>query len=63
MTFKNALCLAALPDWLGYAPWAMQCHRRTGHPGRHRVVYRDGGIREWVSGDRESVLIKEPETQ
>lgn len=61
MSFKNALCLAGLPDWLGYAPWVVQCHRRANHLGRHRVVYRDGGIREWATGDRESLLTKEPE--
>lgn len=63
MAFKNALCLAPIPDAYGYIrpPWCLQCHRRGGHPGKHRVVFRDGGVREWNSGDRESVLKKDKE--
>ena len=60
MGFKNALCLASVPGWGwtigGY--W-LSCKRRTNHPGRHRVVFRDGGVGEWAQGDRESVLTKE----
>ena len=59
--FKNALCLAHRPDYYGPAGgWHQSCHRRTGHEGRHRIVYWDGGVLEWNDGDRESVPTKEP---
>lgn len=62
MTFKNALCLARRPDL--YASfshsYAHLCKRHTNHPGRHRVVFRDGGVREWNSGDRETELTTKP---
>ena len=55
--FKNALCLHPIPDWYGgHAPC---CRRRRGHLGRHRVVFRDGGVREWNSADLETELTKE----
>lgn len=56
--FKNALCLAGIPDAAGYSgvPYSLQCKRRTGHPKKHRVVFRDGGVREWNSGDSDSTL-------
>jgi hypothetical protein len=58
--FKNALCLAPIPDSSGYVypPYALLCHRRRRHPLKHRVVFRDGGIREWNYGDSESVLAR-----
>lgn len=61
--FKNALCLASIPDSAGYGgspPWHLQCHRRASHEGQHRVVFQDKGVRSWSSGDHESVLTKEP---
>lgn len=60
--FKNALCLATIPDYAGGpVPWALECHRLAYHPGLHRVVFRDGGVREWATGDLESQLTKPPE--
>jgi len=59
--FKNALCLCAPPEPIpgyGDTPWALRCHRRTNHPGDHRIVFLDGGIREWNKNDRESRLTK-----
>jgi len=63
MAFKNALCLSPIPDAYGYSypPYSLCCHRRHKHPGEHRVVFRDGGVREWKTGDRESVLKKAKE--
>ena len=57
--FKNALCLLECPDF-SYGPvsWWHRCHRHNHHKGRHRVVFRDGGVREWNSGDEESELTK-----
>lgn len=61
MGFKNALCLAPQPDWGGtYPPWAHQCHRRKAHQAPHRIKFRDGGIREWNPGDRETKLTTKP---
>ena len=60
--FKNALCLAFLPDAYGarHGEWHLSCHRRKGHVGAHRVVFLDGGIREWERGDQESRLVTAP---
>ena len=46
--FKNALCLASRPDVEGTfaTGYWQRCHRHTKHEGRHRVVFRDGGVRE-----------------
>lgn len=50
MTFKNALCLARLPDGGPWLPARLgACQRRARHSGAHRT-YR----REWHEGDRES---------
>lgn len=56
-------CGEPIPDAYGYqnVPQALCCKRRHGHPGRHRVVFKDKGVREWESGDRESVLTKQGE--
>ena len=63
--FKNALCLASRPDVEGkYATGYWQrCHRHTQHEGRHRVVFRDGGVREWNTGDFETELTRQPEVK
>jgi hypothetical protein len=63
--FKNALCLAPIPDAAGwsYPPYALCCRRRKGHPDRCRVVFRDGGIREWNYGDVETELTKKPDRE
>lgn len=58
--FKNALCLDPLPDYYPPLTWRRMCHRHRGHPGRCRIVFRDGGVREWNTGDNESELTKEP---
>ena len=59
--FRNALCLAGIPDWgWNIGGYWLSCKRRTNHLGRHRVVFRDGGVREWDSGDTESELTKKP---
>lgn len=50
--FKNALCQAPIPDY----PYGPDCRRRSEHSGSHRVVFRDGGVREWDDGDLESRL-------
>ena len=52
--FKNVLCLELRPDVMGNG-WHDRCHRRDGHPGMHRVVYRDGYKIEWATGDRDTV--------
>jgi hypothetical protein len=56
--FKAALCLAFMPDAYGFSfgAWVRSCHRRKDHDGSHRVAFRDGGVREWKDGDRESAL-------
>lgn len=57
--FKNALCLAPIPDAAGYRypPWELQCHRRAGHDGEHQVKFRDGNYRKWNYGDKESHIV------
>ena len=52
--FKHALCLAELPDTPVPGYWR-RCHRHANHPGRHRIVFRDGFTREWRDGDNRSV--------
>lgn len=50
--FKNALCLAGLPEgapWLG--PRFRSCQRKADHKGPHR-----SWSREWGEGDKESRL-------
>ena len=63
--FKNALCRDPIPDAYGYTPgqppYELRCHRHRSHPGDHRVVFQDGGIREWASGDWESRLTRQPQ--
>ncbi len=60
--FKNALCLAAIPDASGYgdAPWQLRCKRRPDHPGPHRVKFRDGKYRVWNTGDEKSKITRKP---
>lgn len=50
MTFKNALCLAGLPDGGNHlSPRYRSCQRLAGHDGVHQTWKR-----EWSDGDRES---------
>ncbi len=57
--FKGALCLAHLPDfYYGGGRYEYRCKRHKEHPGRHRVVFRDGGVREWGTGDDDSELTR-----
>jgi hypothetical protein len=60
MGFKNARCGNPIPDAYGYTwpPYELCCKRLANHGGRCRVVFRDGGVREWNRGDYESVLTK-----
>ena len=61
--FKNAQCLAFIPDVYGYrrhGDYWLSCHRRRGHPGKHRVKFQDGRYREWAKGDGDSVVVNEP---
>ena len=54
-----------MPDVAGYTypPYALQCKRHGHHEGRHRVNFRDGGVREWNDGDLETELAIKPEPQ
>ena len=56
--FKNALCLAFLPDAWGhqYGTFVLSCRRRVNHSGEHRGKFKDGKYRTWNDGDRESVI-------
>ena len=59
--FKNALCTLPIPDAAGYTypPYFLLCKRRKNHPGRHRVKFQDGGVREWSNGDLNSELMEQ----
>ena len=61
--FKNALWLASRPDLEGQfrSEYWQLCHRHKKHKGRHRIVFRDGGVREWNTGDFETELTRQPE--
>lgn len=61
MAFKNALCqdpIAGGVPGYSYPPYAFCCKRRSGHEGRYRVVFSDGGVKEWDEGDLEAELTK-----
>ena len=61
--FKNARCGSGIPDAYGYGflpPFELRCRRLTAHPDNHRVVFADGAVREWVTGDHVSVLREQP---
>lgn len=51
MTFKNALCIASIPEaeWSGLSHRYRYCQRRANHDGPHM-----SWSREWQDGDRES---------